>query len=259
MTYESLPHPKPDIYKDAHVGASALIIGTGHSTKNLLKYKDKIREKFDVVIGLNFSTRDFEEQMDYHVVLEKNPVKIYNSIKSGKYRKDLPRILNWKGIEGFPNDMLKVKATRSNFDGKFDIREYSNNGKEGMLMGPQGNKGLSVGSVALNAIHFVGILGCKDVYLIGSDFLFKDEYDHYYPDNHYRKSTTKLANRSPIIDIVHDGSEYKTTKFFQESAQFIDKVISKECKSAGMTIFDFSEGLISKAKSLNLDVFMENS
>ena len=87
--------------------------------------------------------------------------------------------------------------------------------------------------------------------------MFKDKYDHYYPDNHYRKSKTKLANRSPIITVKHAGKEYKTTKFFEESAKYIDTVINTECKPAGMEIFDFSDGLISAATALDLDTFME--
>lgn len=258
-TYETLRYATPDMFKDKYIGSKVLIIGTGHSTKNLVQYKDQLKEKFDIIVGLNFSTKDFEEQLDFHMILEKNPVKSYESMKSEPYRLDLPRILNWKSLTKFPKDILAIKATRNNFDGKPDIRKYKHNGIEGFLIGPPGNKNLSVGSVALNGIHFAGIIGCSEIYLIGADLMFKDKYDHYYPDNLYRKSKTKEANRSPIISITHGGKEYKTTMFFKESAQYIDSVIDTMCKPAGIRVFDFSDGLISKAQKLDLDKFMGDS
>lgn len=257
MDYKSLQYATPSMFKNKYVGQSVLIIGTGHSTKNLIKYKDKLRDKFDVIIGLNFSTLDFEKQLHFHMILEKNPIRSYEAMKTEKYRLDLPRILNWKSLKKFPDDILAIKATRSNFGGKFDIREYHNGEQEGLLMGPQGNKNLSIGSVALNALHFACIIGSDKVYMIGADLLFRDEYDHYYPDSHYRKSKTKLANRSPIISVDHDGKEYKTTRFFQESAGYIDSIISTKCKTEGIEVFDFSDGLITAATKLDLDKFME--
>lgn len=248
----------PEMFEGKHKGSSVLIIGTGHSTKNLVSYKDKLREKFDVIVGLNFSTKDFEEQLDYHMILEKNPIKSYMAMKNEPYRKDLPRILNRKSLDKFPDDIMAVPSTRSNFDGNPNITKYKHGGHEGFLMGPQGHKGLSVGSVALNAMHFAAMIGSRKIYLIGADLMFKDEYDHYYPDSHYRKSTTKLANRSPVITITHEGKEYKTTRFFQESAEYIDKMISTKFTNAGIVVYDFSHGLIRKAISLDLDDFMRS-
>lgn len=246
----------PADFEGKHKRSSILVIGTGHSTKHLVPYKDKLRDKFDAIIGLNFSTRDFEHQLDYHMVLEKNPVKIHSAMKKTSYRKDLPRIINKKGAEKWPKDIMAIPATRSNFDGKPNITKYQYNGTEGFLVGPPGHKGLSVGSVALNGMHFAAMLGAKKIYLVGADFLFKDEFDHYYPDSHYRKSTTKLANRSPIINVKCEGEEYKTTRFFQESAAYIDKMIDTLFVNAGIVVYDFSHGLIKKAISLDIDEFM---
>lgn len=257
MSYDSLEYLTPEVFKNKYKDKSALIIGTGHSTKNLVQYKSILRDKFDVIIGLNFSTRDFESQLHFHMVLEKNPALVYNSMKQDTYRLDLPRILNWKSINKFPKDINAIKATRSNFEGDCNIREYSANSSEGFLIGPLGNKKLSIGSVSLNALHFACILGCSKVYMIGADLMFKDQYDHYYPDNHYRKSKTKLANRSPIITIKHSGKEYKTTKFFEESSKYIDTIINTKCRPLGIEVFDFSDGLISSAADINIDDFMK--
>lgn len=255
--YLSMPYDTPKKYQGKHKGKSILIIGTGHSTKRLVKYKHQLKKHFDVILGLNFSTYDFESELDYHMILEKNPVKSYKSMKPGTYRKDLPRILNWKSLNKFPKDILAIKATRSNFDGEVNIRKYNHKGSEGFLIGPAGIKGLSVGSVSLNAIHFAGILGCNIIYMMGADLLFRDKFDHYYPDNLYRKSETKKANRSPIIKVSHRGKQYVTTKFFQESAVYINSVIVNECKRAGIEVFDFSDGLITAATKLNIEEFMK--
>jgi hypothetical protein len=256
-TYISLPYDTPSVFKDKYVGKRVLIIGTGHSTKQLVKHRDKIRKKFDVVIGLNFATKDFEEQLDFHMILEKNPTQSYESMKTQPYRRDLPRILNWKSLRLFPEDICIIKATRHSFGGKPDIKKYEHAGEEGLLIGPLGNKNLSVGSVALNALHFACIIGCDDIYMVGADLMFKDEYDHYYPDHLYRKSTTKIKNRSPIIEVQHDGKAYKTTKFFQESAQYIDHVIDTMCRPNNIRVYDFSGGLISAAIQVDLEEFMK--
>jgi len=248
----------PSDFENKHPGSSVLIIGTGHSTKTLVPYKDQLRGKFDVIVGLNFSTKDFEEQLDYHMILEKNPIKSYESMKKEPYRKDLPRILNNKSLNKFPKDINAVPATRSYFDGLPNIRKYKHKEHEGFLIGPRGHKGLSVGTVTLNAMHFAAMIGSKKIYLIGADLMFKDEFDHYYPDSHYRKSTTKLANRSPVITITHEGKEYKTTKFFQESAEYIDKMINTKFTDAGIVVYDFSHGLIKKAIGLDIDDFMRS-
>lgn len=248
----------PSDFENKHKGSSVLIIGTGHSTKTLVPYKNQIRNKFDVIVGLNFSTKDFEDQLDYHMILEKNPVTSYVAMQNGPYRKDLIRILNKKSLDKFPKDIMAVPATRSHFNGKPNIRKYNHNEEEGFLIGPKGNKGLSVGSVTLNAIHFSAMLGAKKIYLMGADLMFKDEYDHYYPDSHYRKSKTKLANRSPIIDVEVEGKKYKTTKFFQESSVYIDTVINTFCVQSGITVYDFSNGLIKNAIRLDIDDFMRS-
>jgi len=246
----------PNDFENKHSKSSVLIIGTGHSTKTLVPYKHSLRDKFDIIIGLNFATKDFEKQMHYHVILEKNPVVIYEDMKKRSYRKDLVRILNKKSIHRFPQDIIAVPAGRNHFNGNPNIRKYKHKGEEGLLIGPKGNKGLSVGSVTLNALHFAAILGASNIYLMGADLIFRDEYDHYYPDHHYRKSKTKLANRSPIVDIDLAGKTYKTTRFFQESAVYIDKVIDTFCAEAGIAVYDFSNGLISNAIKLDLDEFM---
>lgn len=257
--YLALAYKTPEYLFNTNKDKSVLIIGTGSSTAELIKYKDQIKSKFDVIIGLNFATKNFEDVLDYHVILESNPVAIYSEMnKSGaKYRRDLPRILNWKCIHRFPKDLTTIyKAIRSNFDFNVDITKYKHNGSEGLLYGPIDTTGLSAGTVMSNAIHFACIMGCNKIYMVGADLLFRDENDHYYADNQfYRKSKTKIHKRSPIVKVIHKGKSYLTTELFRESAKFIDKIIKEQCEPNGIEMYDFSDGLLYQPKQLNMKDF----
>jgi len=256
--YFKLNHKTPAVFEKIHAGKSVLIIGTGPSTSGVIKYKEKLKTRFDVLIGLNFATNDFEDVLDYHVVLEKNPAKTYTEMRKlkEKFRKDLPRILNWKTLDKFPKDLNIFKATRSRFGLKPDITKYKYNGSEGLLIGPPDPMGLSAGTVMLNGIHLACIMGFRNIYLVGADLVFKDQHDHYYPDNNfYRKSKSKRANRSPIVKVQCKGSELETTEFFAYSARYIDEMIEKQCVPKGIRVYDFSDGLLNEPIKLDIDEF----
>ena len=261
MEYSEVNYKTPNAFKNVHPNQSALIIGTGPSTEELVKYKDKLKDKFDIIIGLNFATNDFEDILDYHVILEKNPARAYTEMKQfpDKFSKAIPRILNWKTLHRFPKDLNIYKATRANFKLKPDITKYKHNGEEGLLIGPAGGKrGLSSGTVVSNAIHFACIMGIKDIYLAGADLVFKGQFDHYYPDNNfYRKSKTKIANRSPIVKVQHKGKEHETTELFRDSARFVNEIVKTQCTPRGINVYDFSDGLISEAKELDMGDFFK--
>lgn len=257
MSYTDINLPTPEELEEKHKDCSALLMGTGYSAKTFIPHKKSIRDLFGIVIGLNFITNDFEDILDYHMILEKDPVASYTEMhKTKKYRRDLPRILNWKTLHKFPNDLNIYKATRANFNFRPNIKKYRHNGQEGLLIGPQKGKNLSVGSVMLNALHLACIMGCKHIYMVGADLMFKDDNDHYYKDNNfYRKSKTKEANRSPIVQVNHKGETRYSTQFFVESAEFIDEVIDKHCRSLGIEVYDFSDGLLKRPIPINVKDF----
>jgi hypothetical protein len=252
--YLKIPLPTPQIYKNKYVGGSALVIGTGLSTTSLIKYKDRIKSKFDVIIGLNFSTKDFEDEMTHHLVLEKNPVQTYTQMKENKFRRDLPRILNFKSLHRFPKNANIIKATRSFFSGKPNIREYHWRDEEGFMNGPPDKQGLSLGSVGLHGLHLAGIMGCSHIYLIGIDFIFGKRDDHYYKDRYYRDNA-KEEHKSPLTKVEHNGKIYQTTNYFRDSAKLVDKVIETMCRPNGIEVFSFSDGLVASARKLDLDEF----
>lgn len=254
--YLKMKYPTPEIFKNKFVGKSALVIATGLSTKKLVQYKHKLLDRFDVIIGLNRSTDDFEEQMTHHLLIEKKPIVIYTDMKKNpsKYRKDLPRILNFKGLHRFPQDLNIVKAARTSFDGNPNIREYNTNNCEGFLNGPLNRQGLSIGSVSLQSIHLVGIMGCSKLYMIGLDLVFGDKFDHYYSDRSYRDNAS-LLNKSPIVSVTNNGIKYETTEYFRDSAGYLDKVIKTMCRPAGMEVYSFSDGLLTVPIKLDVDEF----
>jgi len=258
--YDILEYQTPQTLAGLYRDKTFLIIGSGTSTNKLIPFKDKIADRFDVVIGINLTTMEFERQMDYHLIVEKNPKLMYGPMENGehKYRRDLPRILNWKAIQYFPQDIQIYKTTRYNFNGRADIRKYAHSGCEGLLIGPLDKTGLSSGTASMQALHLACIMGAKNIYLVGADLMFKTQYDHFYPDNLYRKSTTKKANRSPIIKVDHNGIERESTEFFKASATFFDFVISTYCKEACINVYDFSDGLISEATRVDLCEFFGN-
>lgn len=252
--YAKMEYPSPNIFKNKFVGKNAIIIGTGMSTKKLVQYKDRLRDIFDVVIGLNFSILDFDEQMTHHLLIEKKPVAIYTELKNTKYRRDLPRILNFKGLHRFPKDLNIIKATRTNFGGKPDIRKYNNNGFEGLLNGPINKDGFSVGTVTLQAIHLAGIMGCNNIYISGVDLVFGSKFDHYYEDRAYRNGHTG-PNKSAIVKVSNNGKTYETTSYFRDSAKYLDEVIDTMCRPVGIEVYSFSDGLLSAPEQLDVDIF----
>lgn len=259
MSYESLSFNTPSVFEGTKPNSKVLIIGGGHSTKAILEHKDKLRQKFDVIIACNYSFQFFDDIIDYHIVTEKTSKTssntVYQSLSNGEFSTRVIRIVNWKGLELYPKKYNFVKTTRSNFNFKCDIRKYKTIEGEGLLIGPVGKQNFSLGSVLLSAMHFSTILGSNDIYTIGADMCFKNEFDHFYDDRAYRDSIAKKGNMHKIIKVSAAGNEYETTEFFKESADYIDSVIPTLFK--GINITDFSDGLLSKPTRLDINEFLK--
>lgn len=259
MSYEDLPFPKPNIFEGRSLNSKILIIGSGHSTKQILNQKELLRESFDIIIACNYSFQFFDDIIDYHIVTEKTSKSsnnnVYKSLSAGNFRKDVVRIVNWKGLDLYPSHYTLIKTTRSNFDYNCNVRKYKNNNKEGLLIGPPGKQKFSLGSVMLSAMHFSAILGAAEIYMIGADMCFKDEYDHFYNDQAYRNSVAKIGNAHNIVQVELNGRNYDTTEFFKESAEYIDKAI--ELYFLGINIYDFSDGLLRKPIKITIDNFLK--
>lgn len=262
IPYENKYYPTPQDFVGKNVGGKALIVGCGPSTERILKYRDVIKEKFDVVIGLNVAVVDFGDVMDYHLVIDRLPSWIIHKLQwflGDIYDKQMPRILNWKSAHRFPQDLNIVQTPRCNFGGKPDIRKFRHNGYEGLLSGTITRAGLAAGAILAQAIHLTGILGCSEVYTIGADFLFDEEKDHYYEDKLYRENNlkTKPRNKSLIVQIEHKGKKYWTLEYFLDSAEYINNDLVDICKAGGLQVHDFSGGLLRDDIQLDLEKFFE--
>jgi len=248
MSYESIQLPKPSVFEGTALNSNVLIIASGHSTKSIVDKKDQLRKHFDKIIVCNYAFEFFDEIADFHIVAEKTSKTstnyVYKKLSEGNFRTDLPRIVNWKGIEMYPERYNLIKTARSNFGGKPDIRKYAIGSNEGLLIGDVGSQSFSLGSILLCAMHFAGMIGASSIYMIGADLCFKDEYDHFYKDSVYREppKIVKKKNAHKIIDVDLSGKTYKTTLFFKESAECISSSIATFFK--GIRIVDFSDGLI---------------
>jgi hypothetical protein len=260
MSYEDIKYPKPTVFEGIYPGSSVLVIGSGPSTQNIVEYKTQLKDTFDVIVVLNYSFKFFDDVSDFHLVTEKTSKSSLNQVpvwlRDGNFNKQTPRVVNWKGIDQYPQDMNLHKLTRSKFDeNSFNPRRYRNGDTEGLLVGPVSYQNFSLGSSVLCGMHFATMLGASSVYLIGADMLFRDEYDHWYKDRAYRNPAkgTKAINQHDIVDVECEGVKYKTTAYFRDSAKYIDDVIPT--LFSGIDIYDFSKGLITVAKSVNVGEF----
>jgi hypothetical protein len=85
--------PTPASLKGKHAGKSALVVGTGTSTLLAIETKHLLKSHFDVIIGINFATKELEEQLDYHIVMEHTPAVVYKEMFELNHRKDFKLLL----------------------------------------------------------------------------------------------------------------------------------------------------------------------
>ena len=251
-----------DSFKNKHVGGKILIVGCGNSAAKLIPYKNKVHNYFDAVIGANKAFVEFDSIMDYHLVAEKVTERIKDLFATilnvGDFNVNTPRMINFKGIRFFDENKYNLfPITRGKHNGDVDLRSYSKTHVDGsitvgFLSGPPGSDNFSLGTVMMQSIHLACILGALDIYMIGADMVFKNNFDHFYNDRIYRdKIIGKKSNQHKIVKV----GELESTRYFVESAKFLDGFIDGNLKQKGINVYDFSDGLITKAKKLDLDTF----
>jgi len=262
--YKEAKYNIPDVFEGKHPNSKVLIISSGPSTKEILPYKKEIKKYFDVVIAVNHGFKYFDELTDYHIVTEKpSPTNhVAEMLNEAEYRRDIPRIINWKGLPHYNHKYNLHKIVRQEIRDGFSVRKYTQvDGSEGMLTGKPNKRNMAVGSVTLSSMHLACILGASEIYLIGADMIFKDQYDHFYPDNQYRdpnqQNKVKPVNRVHVVEVEHNGKKYTTTDYFRDSAVCINEMIKTTFSS--VKIHDFSDGLITTAIPLKVDEFFGKS
>ena len=257
--YYNLKYKTPNDIKNKFPNSKILVIGNGYSTGDLIKYKDKLKNYFDAVIGTNWAIRYFEKQMDVFLATEKQLgemglVKYIN--RKTDYKKNIMHFINYRAINQFRNDIDKYKITRYPFVPETRIQDYMVGEGEGLIKGPATPHGLSAGTVMMQGIHLASIFGAKEIYLVGSELMFKhNKSDHYYKDDFYY--TSGQDKKDPVVMVKWKGQNYKSTEFFSASAKFIDKLTREDCQQVGIKIFDFSDGLLEAPTRLKMEDFFK--
>lgn len=255
-----------------HPGSRILVVGTGPSAKEVLRFDDRLRDRYDVVIALNGSILHLATY-DYFLTVE-SKAHLWEW-----YRLRTPdhviRCVSESGTrlareDDADNDQPRLYLLRHAYREPVDIRHYRNAAaEEGLLVGPRGATGLGPGTVTLAAMHFASMLGADAVHVIGADLHFRSGVQHFYGENEYgtHEVDGKRYHRldaetrlNPIVQTTHPrtGETVETTLHFRESATFIDTVIRDVMTPAGVEVVDFSDGLITAADRKDLATWMEH-
>jgi hypothetical protein len=243
-----------------HPGSRILVIATGPSAREVLPFDAQLHDRYDVVVGLNGSVT-MVEHLDYFLSVE-SKAHLWDW-----YHHPLPptvtRCVSESGLRFAAEDgRPDAQADRSYlllrhvYRRDPDIRHYRNAaGEEGILVGPRGETRLGRGTVTLQAIHFASMLGASEIHLIGADLHFRGAIQHFYGQHEYgthevegkRYHALDVVKRmNPIVTTTHprSGQRVESTLHFVESASFIDDVVRRVLPPAGISVVDFSDGLL---------------
>ena len=271
-------HEQPEerrisVLEGRHPGSRILVIATGPSAKEVLPFDARLHERYDVVVGLNGSVT-MVENIDYFLSVES---KAY---LWDWYHHPLPprvvRCVSESGLrfaedEGRPDAQAdrSLLLLRHVYEHEPDIRRYRNAaGEEGILVGPRGVSGLGRGTVTLQAIHFASMLGASEIHLIGADLHFRGPIQHFYGQHEYgthevdgkRYHKLDIEKRmNPVETTTHprSGATVESTLHFVESAGYIDDVVRRVLPPAGISVVDFSDGLLAAPRRGDFATYLE--
>ena len=271
-------HQQPEerrisVLEGRHPGSRILIIATGPSAKEVLPYDGRLHERYDVVVGLNGSVTMVQE-IDYFLSVE-SKAHLWDW-----YHHPLPpsvtRCVSESGLrlaeeEGRPDAQAdrSLRLLRHVYDHEPDIRHYRNTtGEEGILVGPRGVSGLGRGTVTLQAIHFASMLGASEIHLIGADLHFRGPIQHFYGQHEYgthvvdgkRYHKLDIEKRlNPVETTTHprSGATVESTLHFVESAGYIDDVVRRILPPVGISVVDFSDGLLAAPRRGDFATYIE--
>jgi RimJ/RimL family protein N-acetyltransferase len=273
FVHQEPPDRRISVLEGRHPGGRVLVVATGPSARQVVPFDARLHERYDVVIALNGSVTQIEH-IDYFVSVE-SQAHLWDW-----YHHPVPdtvqRCVSESGVRlaresGRPDAQAdrSLLHLRHVYGTPVDIRHYRNAaGEEGLLVGPKGETRLGRGTVSLQAIHFASMLGASEIHLIGADLHFRGSVQHFYGQNEYgthevegkRYHALDVETRmNPIEVTIHprSGQPVETTLHFQESAQFIDEVARTLLPEAGITIVDFSDGLLSVPRRGDFATWME--
>ncbi len=233
-----------EFLRNAHEDKVALVVLGGPSAQ----YWKNI--KADVIIGVN-GVNDKIKDLDYWLCTE-NMAYPSQHIDERRYQTIMEmfnrtgadcRLVNSKSVKFLKNKENVIAIDRIGVE-KEDLHLYSfRRFEEGLINGSllksQGMRGaVRVGTVALQAIHLAGILGCAEVHTIGFDLFFQDKH-HWYEYPIYEE--TRFFTEDMFID--YNG--IRTMWFWLETADYM-KIAEDVMIRDGLDWTDHSHGLLKK-------------
>jgi hypothetical protein len=270
--HEAPEQERISVLEGRHPGSRILIVGTGPSGKQVLDWDDRLRDRYDAIVALNGSILHLRTY-DYFLTVE-SKAHLWDWYRT-RTPEHVIRCVSESGTRlareaGAEDDQPRLYLLRHVYAEPVDIRHYRNAaGEEGLLVGPRGETGLGPGTVTLAAMHFAAMLGAVAIHVIGADLHFRGGVQHFYGENEYgtHEVDGKRYHRldaetrlNPIVETPHPrtGEIVETTLHFRESATYIDEVIDGLFTPAGIEVVDFSDGLISKARPMDLGDWMQH-
>ena len=260
--------PRGQASRNPHPAAGHRTVdATGSEVRRLF------HDRYDIVVALNGSVAQFKD-IDYFLSVESRAnlwdwyhFQVAPNVQRCVSELGLRRAIEEGKPDAQSDDSLLL--LRHVYENPVDIRHYRNaSGEEGILVGPKGKTKMGRGTVSLQAIHFASMLGASEIHLIGADLHFHGEVQHFYGQNEYgthevegqRYHELDVKHRmNPIVTTTHPrtGKVVESTLHFVESAEFIDEIVRDTLPAAGVSIVDFSDGLLSEPHRGDFATYME--
>jgi len=241
-------------YADRHPEGKALLVLGGPSAKNWEAVRDEIGA--DVIIGANGVNNKIKD-LDFWICAENMTYPNQKALEGEQRYIDIMkmfqrtgpkvRLVSWKTYDllNDKNHAIKMKRQGYNYDmlGDFTFREYGDGLMNGAMLDlPETGVPLRVGTVALQMMHFAGILGVSEIHTIGYDLCLKKDH-HWYKYPKYEK--TRFYSEGMFIK--YKG--FKTLWLWVKTLDYLHE-LTHVFKRDEITWKDHSDGLLQKEKGL---------
>lgn len=256
---------KHEDYVNQYPNSRVLIIGGGPSTNKLESHRGRLHDYWDVVIVLNAAITLYEPEADFHLLLEDHPREFLTKLSKGKVCPKLPRLISELSVPRWPEGLNLIPTLRQHLE---NLQPRIWTGALTMSVGSERNDS----SVALQALHWAGLLGATEIYLIGIELRWREHFQsHFYSDrnayidranfqshfftnkNAYKdKEKLYFPTEGNMHFIVKLPDGWETITPFAQTASFIDIAVETIYEPAGIKVYDLSKGLITKARKIKL-------
>lgn len=243
---------KVEKFEGAIYGGKALIVLGGPSAAGWEKLRAEIKP--DVLIGVN-GVNNVVENLDFYLLTEnmnrtallasRGDQRSLDFIKMLNVNNAKVRMISHRSINLVEDTSNVVSVRREGYEtvpGDFTFRKYGLGFISGPVMKREGawtspRVRIRVGTVALQALHLAGILGCFEVHTIGYDLMFREKRHHWFAYPKYQ------ADRFRTEQMFVDYKGIKTQFFWIETGQFL-KTLEPVFARDKIVWRDHSDGLL---------------